>query len=69
MWSFFLLSKLDNVTLETLVNADHGGIVIKLPAILRSTKYSDEFPVSKKLISIFHNLVSAHNQINIVFAD
>ena len=66
---YLLLGWLQNLewTNQILVATHQGSRVIELSTVVRSWKYSYQLSLSKKLISLFDNLMSPTNQIKFMF--
>lgn len=58
---------------ERLVDGHHSACIIELAAVVRGRKEGNQLPLGKELITVFHDLVRATDQVQIVtiqeFAD
>lgn len=52
---------------QCIINWHHCSSIVKLSTIVRSWKESDQLSFSKELITIFNDLMSSANQVNVMF--
>lgn len=51
---------------ERVIDRHHGAGVVEFAAVIGGGKDGHQFPTGKELVPVFHHLVGAHDEIQIV---
>lgn len=51
---------------QALVYAHHGTCIVEFATVVGSTEQGDELTLGEEFVAIFHNLVSATDEVHVV---